>query len=412
MLASPANSFAAKGLTGSQLSSFSSGLLPGSFIRGNNSEPTTQVPKAFINYIFFDEQFKYAGGNFSRVGVSGIVKDHWQADAGLQNIKAPKNGYVFVYVSNESNFDVFFDNIQVIHKPGPLLEETHYYPFGLTMAGISSKASGKIQNKLGITSKEKQDKEFADGSGLELYDFEARYYEPQIGRWHALDPLAEWYENSTPYSYVLNNPLSGIDPTGRNVIFLNDKNAVWSGVIGHASVIIGNSDDGYYYYSMNGTGEGSSPVGTSLNPDLGTYLGKSGDINQLIQTANTVNPKEPHNYDRFVSIKTTKEEDNLMKQKAKDVASSNYYIGIGSSCLDVSKAAYSALANSRVGVANGLIDQQQLRLLEPNLWLEFLPITIGKLNSWISVFGGEKIERKKSAIIIVHPLEDKGIVKE
>ena len=60
-----------------------------------------------------------AEGNASRVGASGTVKDHWYADGQLQNIPVPKNGYIFVYVSNESNLDVFFDNLQVIHKPGP-----------------------------------------------------------------------------------------------------------------------------------------------------------------------------------------------------------------------------------------------------------------------------------------------------
>jgi uncharacterized protein RhaS with RHS repeats len=39
-------------------------------------------------------------------------------------------------------------------------------------------------------------------------------YDPQIGRWHVPDPLAELFFNQNPYHYVSNNPLLFIDPTG------------------------------------------------------------------------------------------------------------------------------------------------------------------------------------------------------
>ena len=56
----------------------------------------------------------------------------------ISDAKAPKNGYAYVYVSNESIENVYFDNLQVKHERGRIIEENHYYAYGLKIAGISS----------------------------------------------------------------------------------------------------------------------------------------------------------------------------------------------------------------------------------------------------------------------------------
>jgi RHS repeat-associated protein len=170
----------------------------------NNSVPTpVDNPKAYINWILFDEHFKpvTSSSNFIPVGDADAVNPH----SGVANIS--QNGYLYVYCSNESNIDVFFDNLQVIHNRGPLMEETHYYPFGLTMAGISSKASGSaINNKKFNGIEENTD------LGLSQYDAFYRTMDPQLGRWWQIDPKPDYSES--PYSTMGNNPILKNDPLG------------------------------------------------------------------------------------------------------------------------------------------------------------------------------------------------------
>jgi RHS repeat-associated protein len=215
IISSPSNAISSKGITASQLESWNSSLLPSTFIRGQNFETGTTIPKAYINYIFLDEQFRYVSGGASRVGNYGEVKQHWSE---LSNLAAQKNGYLLVYVSNESNFTVYFDNLQVVHKPGPIVEETHYYPFGLVMNGISSKGlNASADNKLKFNGKEEHRKEFYDGSGLDWLDYDARMYDNQIGRWYQVDPFVDEPEqlDKSPYAAFWNNPIMYDDPDGK-----------------------------------------------------------------------------------------------------------------------------------------------------------------------------------------------------
>lgn len=172
-------------------------------------------PKAYLNYVLFDDQFKMVEDNSGVMQVKEIP-DQLQI-LSQDKMVAKKSGFLYVYTSNESPQDVFFDDVTVMDAPGPILEETHYYPLGLTMEGISYNAlrgTDYDPNKIKFTGKEIQKNEFADGSGLEEYDFGARFYDPQIGRWHAPDPLSESSRRWTPYNYAYNNPMRFVDPDG------------------------------------------------------------------------------------------------------------------------------------------------------------------------------------------------------
>jgi RHS repeat-associated protein len=92
-----------------------------------------------------------------------------------------------------------------------------YYPFGLTMAGISDKAvkTNYSENKYRFNDgTELQNQEFSDGTGLEMYDANFRMQDPQLGRFWQIDPLAEATDDWNPYSFAGDNPISFSDPLG------------------------------------------------------------------------------------------------------------------------------------------------------------------------------------------------------
>ncbi|MEN7549518.1 DUF6443 domain-containing protein [Rapidithrix thailandica] len=127
----------------------------------------------------------------------------------LPEITLTKNGFVKIFVANESDVNVWFDDLKITHTPEVIVQENHYYPFGLNLAGLEKQ--GSPDHKFQYNGKEKQE-EF----GLNWMDYEARTMDAQLGRFHQIDPHAENYHSWTPYNYVANNPILMIDPDGKD----------------------------------------------------------------------------------------------------------------------------------------------------------------------------------------------------
>jgi RHS repeat-associated protein len=191
-------------------------------------------PKAYLNWVLLDERFNYvkSSSGADQVPLEGAYNNsaypnnnlHWHQ---FFNLPVSKTGYLYVYVSNETpNIDVFFDNLQVTHIRGPILEETHYYPFGLTMAGISSKAAGALANK----EQTFQEQRFDDDFGLNWIPFKWRNHDPQIGRFINIDPLADDYRYNTPYAFSENRVIDGRELEGLEYVsihhYANGKNGI------------------------------------------------------------------------------------------------------------------------------------------------------------------------------------------
>lgn len=95
------------------------------------------------------------------------------------------------------------NNRVVADQTGAVEEVNHYYPFGGIFASTSSVQPYKYNGK-----------ELDRKGGLDWYDYGARMYDAALGRWHAVDPMADKYYGISPYNYCLNNPFRLIDPNG------------------------------------------------------------------------------------------------------------------------------------------------------------------------------------------------------
>ncbi len=204
----------------------------------------------------FDEQFNYVSSNFGVMQVQpGTEKQALIAPEQLVS----KNGYLFVYVSNESPQDVYFDDLTVRHFTGPLVEEKSYYPFGLVMGAISSRAQLKSKTPYAFNAGSEWEE-----NGVEYYHTFFRKYDAQIGRFTGVDILAEFYITGSPYNYSGNNPVLYNDPNG-DALTLNNgrmqKGPDGNYHVGWVNEILWNKI-GFFDWGVSNTDEGFGGQGS------------------------------------------------------------------------------------------------------------------------------------------------------
>jgi RHS repeat-associated protein len=138
--------------------------------------------------------------------------------------------YVFNYTDHLGNVRISFAEDPQQGNVLKILEENHYYPFGMKHENYNvGKLNFKEFPDTGVElvpmpavanssyNYKYNGKELQEELGLNMYDYGARNYDPSIGRWMNIDPLAEKYPNMSPYIYCANNPLYFIDPNGLEI---------------------------------------------------------------------------------------------------------------------------------------------------------------------------------------------------
>jgi RHS repeat-associated protein len=132
----------------------------------------------------------------------GKVLDLIHHEEGVVNVTGSTYDYEYFLKDH-------LENTRVTFKPNgsnlDTLQKVDYYPFGM----IASINNYGLNNKYLYNGKELQEE-----LDLDWYDYGTRFYDPQIGRWHVIDPWAETNRRWSLYSYCKDNPIRFIDPDG------------------------------------------------------------------------------------------------------------------------------------------------------------------------------------------------------
>ena len=111
-----------------------------------------------------------------------------------------------------------------------LMQTSEYYPFGMVMNKQNYFGEAEMENDYLYNGKEQQNDELS-GVSLDWYDFHARFYDAALGRTTTQDPHAENYYSESSYSFMGNNPIVNVDPTGMDWFYYKkegEEDASWN----------------------------------------------------------------------------------------------------------------------------------------------------------------------------------------
>ncbi|PTT36516.1 hypothetical protein DBR28_10920, partial [Chryseobacterium sp. HMWF028] len=195
----------------------------------NNVTTTTEKTEYLDGFQYYNKEIVTSGGDPGGGGIEMMTARAMEPQAfSLENrtvnpppAKTPdlqffptsegfydyqKNQYIYQYKDHLGNVRVSFGR----NSAGSfeITDANDYYPFGMNhlKTGNALFGQGTYKNYK-YNGKELQE--------TGMYDYGARMYMADIGRWGVVDPLAEQYRRFSPYNYTVNNPIRFTDPDGR-----------------------------------------------------------------------------------------------------------------------------------------------------------------------------------------------------
>lgn len=157
----------------------------------------------------------YANGFIYEGPTNSVLLQFFSQPEGYIKVDNAEYGYVYQYDDHLGNVRLSYTDVNQ-NNADPvdldIVEENNYYPFGLEHKGyngfVSTGGSDAAQRwKFG-------GKEYQQDMDLNWYDVTARNYDPALGRWMNVDPLAEQMRRFSPYNYAFDNPIYFIDADG------------------------------------------------------------------------------------------------------------------------------------------------------------------------------------------------------